>query len=177
MSFLSRLFKSRIKHVTVSICGLDSAGKTTLVNYLMQGEFTDTQPTLGVNRKVIDLPKLNINILDLGGQEDFRGLWSDINERTDGIIYIVDSTDFVRHDEAKQIFFNIINTQIRDEIPILILLNKIDLANHMTISEFIDKFSLSGLNSTWKCYETSALTGQGVYQSFKWLIEKLGDDA
>ncbi|MFW9923576.1 MAG: ADP-ribosylation factor-like protein, partial [Candidatus Thorarchaeota archaeon] len=116
-------------------------------------------------------------IMDLGGQEDFRGLWSEVNERSDGIIYVVDSTDTFRHKEARNIFYNIINTQINDEIPILLLLNKIDLEDRISVKEFIEIFSLADLNLTWKCYETSAKNGEGIYQSFKWFIDKLGDEA
>ena len=177
MSFLVRLFKNRVKNVTITICGLDSAGKTTLINYLMKGEFTETEPTLGVNREILDLPKLHISVMDLGGQEDFRGIRSEVNERTDGLIYVIDSTDIFRLDETKDIFYNIINTQLHNEIPILLMLNKVDLQNHLPRAEFIDKFSLAELNLSWKCYETSAKTGFGIYPAFKWLVEKLGDEA
>ncbi|NHJ84415.1 MAG: GTP-binding protein [Asgard group archaeon] len=177
MSFLARLFKNRVKNVTITICGLDAAGKTTLINYLMTGEFTNTEPTLGVNREILDLPKLHISIMDLGGQEDFRGIWSEVNERTDGLIYVVDSTDFIRQNETKSVFYNIINTQVHNEIPILLLLNKIDVDNRISRADFISEFSLADLNLSWKCYETSAKTGEGIYSAFKWLVDALGDGA
>ncbi|MHA1639043.1 MAG: ADP-ribosylation factor-like protein, partial [Candidatus Heimdallarchaeota archaeon] len=72
MSFLKRLFRQRTKRVTITICGLDNAGKTTIVRYLVAGEYKSTVPTMGVNREVIDLPNLQMDIFDLGGQLDFR---------------------------------------------------------------------------------------------------------
>lgn len=177
MSFLRKLFRNRVKKVTITICGLDKAGKTTLLNYILTGGYTETSPTLGVNREVLDLPKLQIGILDLGGQEDFRGLWSEINERSDGVIYVIDSSDYMRHDETKDIFYNIINTQINSEIPVLILLNKVDLENRLSRADFISSFSLGNFDFSWKCYETSAKTGQGIYAAFRWFFNSLGGDA
>ncbi|MFW9923330.1 MAG: ADP-ribosylation factor family protein [Candidatus Thorarchaeota archaeon] len=172
MSFLLKLFKPRTKQVIITICGLDKAGKTTIVKYLVAGEYKGTIPTLGVNREVIDLPKLQMDIFDLGGQEDFRGLWADINEKSDGLIYVVDSSDFVRLEETKQIFHNIIRTQISTIIPVMILLNKSDIVNRISRPDFMKQFGLFELmNIKWSCFETSALTGEGLYEAFKWFID------
>jgi len=172
MSFLVRLFKARVKNVILTICGLDKAGKTTIVRYLDSGEFKSTIPTMGVNREIIDLPKLRLDIFDLGGQEDFRGLWPDINEKSDALIYVVDGSDYFRLDESRLIFKNIIETQIDRDIPVLILINKCDLDKHINRPEFIEKFDLSSFERlNWACFLTSAITGEGICNAFKWLID------
>ncbi|HUT80740.1 MAG TPA: Arf family protein [Candidatus Bathyarchaeia archaeon] len=177
MSFFAKLFKPRTKHVNITICGLDKAGKTTIVRYLIAGEHKETIPTMGVNREVIDLPKLKMDIYDLGGQEDFRGMWGDINEKSDGLIYVIDSSDVMRLDESKQIFHKIINTQIDQMIPVMILLNKADLAEKISRADFVNQFELSQLsNIKWACFETSAITGAGIYQAFKWFIDTFQED-
>ncbi|NHJ84503.1 MAG: GTP-binding protein [Asgard group archaeon] len=175
MSFLKTLFKSRTKHVNMTICGLDKAGKTTILNYLVKGEYYETLPTMGVNRDTIDFPKLRINVFDLGGQEDFRGLWNQINEKSDSLVFVVDSTDSFRLHESKEIFYNIINTQINEGIPVLILLNKVDLENRISRSDFLNEFELlqNELPFSWACYETSAKTGLGIFDSFSWFIQTL----
>ncbi len=175
MSFLQKLFRSRTKQVNMTICGLDKAGKTTLLNYLVKGTFIETIPTMGVNRETINFPKLRLNIFDLGGQEDFRGLWNQINEKSDALVFVVDSTDIVRLKEAKEIFYNILNTQINEETPVLILLNKIDLPNSLSRKEFIEEFGLMNIDLpiTWACFPVSAKTGEGVYDSFSWFIKIL----
>jgi small GTP-binding protein len=173
VSFLRRLFRQKTKRVVITICGLDKAGKTTIVRYLVAGEYKSTTPTMGVNREVIDLPNLQMDIFDLGGQEDFRGLWPEINEKSDGLVYVVDSTDYLRLFESKEIFHNIVNGQINTLIPVLILLNKCDLENPLSRPEFIDRFELMDLdNMKWACYVTSAITGEGVYEAFKWFIDE-----
>ncbi|MBD3191238.1 MAG: GTP-binding protein [Candidatus Heimdallarchaeota archaeon] len=158
----------------MTICGLDNAGKTTIVNYLMTGEFTETEPTMGANRETLDLPKLQLGIIDLGGQEDFRGMWSEVNEKTNSFVYVVDSTDQQRLDETKEIFHNIVNTQLNENVPTLILLHKVDLENRITRADFVEHFELASLKFKWRCFETSAKTGYGIYPSFKWLVNELG---
>jgi small GTP-binding protein len=172
MSWFRKLFKSRTKQVNITICGLDKAGKTTIVRYLVSGEHKETVPTMGVNREVIDLPKLQMDVFDLGGQEDFRGMWPEVNEKSDGLIYVIDSADKFRLMQNKEVFYNIINTQIDQLIPVMMLLNKQDLADKIERSEFISTFELGKLeNINWTVFETSALTGQGLYEAFKWFID------
>ncbi|NHJ33587.1 MAG: GTP-binding protein [Asgard group archaeon] len=177
MAFFLRLFRKK-KQANMTICGLDKAGKTSVINYLMYGENRATIPTMGVNVNTVNLPKLDINIYDLGGQEGFRPLWADINERSQAIVYIVDSTDFDRFQLTKDIFHNILKTQIDEKIPVLVLLNKIDLPNRMSRADFIYHFGLLELpNISWSCYETSAITGEGLVEAFTSFIHNLEDEA
>ncbi|MBK5114448.1 MAG: GTP-binding protein [Candidatus Heimdallarchaeota archaeon] len=178
MAFFLRLFRKK-KQANMTICGLDKAGKTSVINYLMYGENRATIPTMGVNVNTVNLPKLDINIYDLGGQEGFRPLWADINERSQAIVYIVDSTDYDRFALlTRSIFHDIINAQIEEDIPVLVLLNKIDLPNRMSRADFIYHFGLLELTKiTWSCFETSAMTGEGLVEAFTNFIHKLEDEA
>lgn len=178
MSILQRLFRYRVKNVNLTICGLDKAGKTTIINYLIHGEFRDTIPTMGMNREKISLPKLDIDVFDLGGQTGFRPIWSDYNEQSDGLIYVVDSSDHKRLAQTREIFYDIINSQINQNIPVLILLNKCDLPTKMPIANFIREFQLNDPNLLikWAVFETSAKTGEGILDSMGWIIDKFGGD-
>lgn len=174
MSFLQRLF-SRSKNINMTICGLDKAGKTTILNFLVHGEFRETIPTMGINRETINFPKLAINVFDLGGQEDFRGLWNEINEKSDALVFIIDGTDIVRLLEAKEVFNNVVRRQITEDTPVLILLNKVDLPDCISRAAFIKEFGLLDvkLPFTWACFPTSAKTGEGIYESFSWFFNML----
>ncbi len=178
MSILKRLFKFRTKHANITVCGLDKAGKTTLINYLIYGEFKETLPTSGLNRENINLPKLTLEIYDLGGQVAFRDMWQDYNEQSDALIFVVDSTDEQRLEDAREIFYKIINTQINDRIPVLILLHKADVKERLLIKDFIPKFHLNDPQAKfeWAVFETSAITGEGLIEAFRWLVEFLGGD-
>ncbi|MFW9924099.1 MAG: ADP-ribosylation factor-like protein [Candidatus Thorarchaeota archaeon] len=171
---LARLFKKRVREVDITFCGLASVGKTTIVKYLETGEFVETQPTMGVNRgETIRLDKLQINLYDLGGQEDFRQLWAEINEKSNGVVFVVDKTDMMNFEESKRVFHNIIETQIHQDIVILVLLHKSDLPGGMSRAQFIQDFGLLNLTYKWACYETSAKTGENLFESFVWFFESL----
>ena len=178
MSIFQRLFRNRTKQANLTICGLDKAGKTTLINYLIHGEFTETIPTSGLNREVIELPKLSLEIYDLGGQTEFRDMWADYNEQSDALIFVVDSTDDLRFEETKNIFNKIVSSQINTRIPVLILLHKCDLANRLILKDFIPQFGLNNPDTKfkWAVFETSAITGEGIVDSFHWLVDFLGGE-
>lgn len=174
MSFLLNLFLNRTKNVVVTFCGLDKAGKTTMVDYLKTGRFNqNTHTTMGMNKEIIEIPGITFNVMDLGGQEDFRCIWHEVNERTDVLIYVVDSSDFTRFAETKEIFHRIVENQIKDDVVVITLLNKADIIPRINGgSEFITRFGLSKLHHTWAIFETSSLTGQGIYEVFTWLSNR-----
>jgi len=66
MSLLQRLFKKK-KQANITICGLEKAGKNSVLNYLIYGESKTTIPTIGINLDTNNLPKLDLVIHDLGG--------------------------------------------------------------------------------------------------------------
>jgi len=177
LSFLRNLFKRKLREVDITICGLANAGKTTIVKYLETGRFVETQPTMGINRgETIQLEKLEFNIFDLGGQDDFRVLWPEVNEKSDGVVFVVDKSDFIKFEEAKETFQNIIEAQIQKEVVVLILLHKSDLENGMERSRFIKDFGLLELPYKWACYETSAKTGENIFEAFKWFFDQLKEE-
>lgn len=173
MSFIMKLFK-KTKSSNITIAGLDNAGKTAFVNYLLTGTFERTAPTAGVNREVINLPKLQLNVYDLGGQEKFRAMWPQVNEKSNGLIYVIDSTDHERFEETMEILYEILKIQINDLVPVLVLLHKYDLPNRIELNEFLARTNLSQHNIKWSCFETSAKTGEGIISAMSWFISEIG---
>jgi len=88
-------------------------------------------------------------------------------------VFVVDRTDYMNFDEAKKTFHDVINSQIHKDIVVLILLHKSDLPNGMERTEFIKDFDLLNIPHKWACYETSAKTGENVFESFQWFFEQL----
>lgn len=177
MSFLKNLFKKRTTEVDITFCGLAKAGKTTIVKYLETGQFVDTQPTLGINRgETIQIGKLEINIYDLGGQEDFQVLWPEVNEKSNGLVFVIDKHDYFNLPKAKEAFNEIVNHQIHEDVVVLILLHKKDITGGMERSEFIQDFGLVNLDYKWACFETSAKTGENIFEAFRWFFEQLKED-
>lgn len=64
---------------------------------------------------------------DVGGQEKLRPLWKSYTRCTDGIIFVVDSCDAERLEEAKMELTRTARSPDNAGVPILILANKQDL--------------------------------------------------
>eukprot|EP00434_Breviolum_minutum_P004567 symbB.v1.2.004030.t1/scaffold227.1/size261201/16 len=86
----------------ILVLGLDNAGKTTILKTLTSEDITHTMPTQGFNIKSIVQDGFKLNVWDIGGQEAIRPYWSNYFEGTDGLVYVVDSSDTRRLQESSQ---------------------------------------------------------------------------
>lgn len=87
---------------------------------------------------------------------------------------MVDSNDRDRIGEARDELMRMLNEdELRDAV-LLIFANKQDLPNAMSVTELIDKMSLSSLtNRKWHVEATCATTGEGLYEGLGWLSDTL----
>ena len=82
---------------------------------------------------------------DVGGQDKIRPLWRHYYTGTQGLIFVVDSADRDRIDEARQELHRIINDREMRDAIILVFANKQDLPDCeylslcVCITLFIDK--------------------------------------
>ena len=86
----------------ILMLGLDAAGKTTILYKLKLNENKNTIPTIGFNVENIKYKKLDLTIWDVGGQEKIRQLWRHYYNNVDVLIFVIDSNDIGRIDEAKK---------------------------------------------------------------------------
>lgn len=80
--------KRKLKIVMI---GLEQSGKTSLLYYLKNGQFTPTQPTVGLNVETIPYQNKLYLLFDVGGK--VRSLWSHYYDSLDAIIFVVDASD------------------------------------------------------------------------------------
>lgn len=64
---------------------------------------------------------------DVGGQDKIRPLWRHYYTGTQGLIFVVDSTDRDRIDEARLELHKIVNDREMRDVIILVFANKQDL--------------------------------------------------
>ncbi len=174
MGFLARLFGKVDRKVTIAMCGLDNAGKTSILNFLKKGDFNETIATMGVNYEVLQLEKLKLSVMDLGGQEVFRQFWPAYIQKADILIYVVDSSDIVRLPTAKELFMKVVRSLPNENIPILILATKQDLPQVSSLAYIIHLFQLTSMfERTVHIQRTSARTGLGIYEAFQWIHDQV----
>ncbi|KAM6126482.1 ADP-ribosylation factor 4 [Phoenicopterus ruber ruber] len=154
--------------------GLDAAGKTTILYKLKLGEIVTTIPTIGFNVETVEYKNICFTVWDVGGQDKIRPLWRHYFQNTQGLIFVVDSNDRERIQEAAEELQKMLQEdELRDAV-LLLFANKQDLPNAMAISEMTDKLGLQSLrNRTWYVQATCATQGTGLYEGLDWLSNEL----
>jgi len=162
------------RKVRIVMIGLDSAGKTTVLYKLKTGEAITTIPTIGFNVEVVKYKNVDFTVWDVGGQDKIRSLWHHYFQNAKGIIFVVDSSDHARIDEAALELQKVVREEDLQESVLLVLANKQDVPKAMTVSEVSDKLGLHSLHATrWHIQATCATTGAGIYEGLDWLVTVL----
>ena len=60
-----------------------------------------------------------MNIWDVGGQKTIRSYWRNYFEQTDGLVWVVDSSDVRRLDDSRMELENLLKEEVLDPITIL----------------------------------------------------------
>merc|ERR1712216_663065 len=115
--------------------GLDAAGKTTVLYNLKLGEVVTTMPTIGFNVETVEYKSVSFTVWDIGGQDKIRKLWRYYYHGTDGAIFIIDSSDRDRIEDAREELFKMLDDHEMQNVALLIFSNKQDLPGAMDASE------------------------------------------
>ena len=173
MGFIfSKIFSALFgkKEVRLLILGLDNAGKTTVLYQMQFGESKVTVPTLGFNVETVKYQNLTFQMWDLGGQSELRPYWRCYFQKTNAIVFVIDSTDKDRLDTVKNELFLLIQEEELQGVPIAILANKQDLEGALSDIQISEIVGLSEIkNNQWAIFKTVAKTGVGLENAFKWL--------
>ena len=180
MGFLiSKYFFCFKKHVRIIMIGLNGAGKTSILYQLKLSDLVETIPTIGFNVEEIRYKSLNISIWDMGGnniiyENEVRKLWRHYYLEADGIIFVVDSTDKERFEQAKKALSLLIFDEELKGVPLLVYANKQDLNEAVYPNELFEYLNLKNIkNNKWLLQGTSALNGNGIKEGFDWLGKEL----
>nr|XP_054767740.1 ADP-ribosylation factor 2 [Lytechinus pictus] len=163
------------KEMRILMVGLDAAGKTTILYKLKLGEIVTTIPTIGFNVETVEYKNISFTVWDVGGQDKIRPLWRHYFQNTQGLIFVVDSNDRERIEEAHQELTRMLNEDDLRDAVVLIFANKQDLPNAMQVAEVTDKLNLNRLrnNRSWYVQATCATSGDGLYEGLDWLSNQL----
>ena len=76
---------------------------------------------------------------DIGGQKAIRPYWKNYFENTDGLVYVVDSSDEVRLKECSEELQNLLSEDNLKSVPLLVFANKQDLQFALEAEEVTSK--------------------------------------
>merc|ERR1711861_87780 len=162
------------KDVRILMVGLDAAGKTTILYKLKLGEIVTTIPTIGFNVETVEYKNISFTVWDVGGQDKIRPLWRHYYQNTQGLIFVVDSNDRDRVEDAREELTKMLNEEEMRDAVLLVFANKQDLPNAMTAAEITEKLGLHSMrNRQWFIQSACATTGDGLYEGLDWLSRTL----
>jgi ADP-ribosylation factor protein 1 len=101
-------------------------------------------------------------------------LWRHYFQNTQGLIFVVDSNDRERINEAAEELGKMLNEDELRDAALLVFANKQDLPNAMSVAEITDKLGLHSLRSRkWYIQSACAVSGDGLYEGLDWLSNVL----
>lgn len=167
-----RKVKKKEKEMRILMVGLDNAGKTTIVMRINGEDTSSISPTLGFNIKTIEYKSYRLNIWDVGGQKTIRSYWRNYFEQTDGLVWVVDSSDLRRLDDCKQELHNLLKEERLSGSSLLILANKQDIRGALRPADIAKVLNLEAMDNSrhWQIVGCSAYTGEGLLAGFDWLV-------
>ena len=168
------------RRARVLLLGLDSAGKTTVLNCVKGSEApAETEPTVGftVERMKFKKPrKMEVAVWDVSGQDKARPFWRHYYRGTSGILFVVDSNDTQRIPNARAELFAILEEVELEEAVIAVLANKRDLPEAEDMESLRARLGIEevrGAGREIEVFETVARDGTGVTDAFDWLAERI----
>ena len=165
------------KNVRVVIVGLNNSGKSTVLGFLSGTlETAEVLPTVAVTESEFVRHGIRFNAVDTSGQSRYRELWEKYYDQTEGIIFVVDSTDEIRLcvalDELRMLLDH--PDIKRTQAPLLVFANKMDLDGAITPQECLRDLNLQGISDrAWHISACNAKTGEGVEEGIEWIASKL----
>ncbi|XP_042328515.1 ADP-ribosylation factor 6-like [Sceloporus undulatus] len=157
----------------ILLLGLDAAGKTTLLYKLKMNETVTTIPTVGFNvEKIQPVNNVTFTMWDVGGQDRIRVLWKHYYTNTDGLVFMVDSVDCERFEEARLELEALVNARDMEGVPVVLLANKQDLPGAWPPMEVAEKMGLRKMpGKWWHVQGCCAVSGEGIPEAMEKLSE------
>lgn len=163
--------------VQIAMLGLDLSGKTTCLYRLKFNQYTQTKPTIGFNVEKVTVDSGSargslFTIWDYSGQDKTRPLWKSYIRKADGIIYVVDSTDKERFEEAKIELVKLLRSSDNPGLPVVVLANKQDMPDSLGCSDVEKVLGLHELppNQLWHVEPTCGVTGEGLEEAVEKMV-------
>ncbi|XP_036611694.1 LOW QUALITY PROTEIN: ADP-ribosylation factor-like protein 13B [Trichosurus vulpecula] len=175
-----------IRKVTLLMVGLDQAGKSTAAKGIQGEAPEDVVPTVGFSRIDVRQGRFEITIFDLGGGQKIRAIWKNYYAESHGVIFVVDSSDEKRMEEAREAVADVLSHPRISGKPVLVLANKQEKEGALAEGVLIDRLCLEKLVNRQKCAcqlkGCSAVLGSrkkmetSIKKGLDWLLDIIGGD-
>ncbi|KAE8730403.1 ADP-ribosylation factor-like protein 8B [Hibiscus syriacus] len=158
----------------LSLVGLQNAGKTSLVNVIATGGYSeDIIPTVGFNTRKVTKGNVTIKLWDLGGQPRFRSMWERYCQAVSVIVnYVVDAADNDNLSVSRRELHDLLSRPSLSGIPLLVLGNKIDKSEALSKENLTEKMGLKSITDREVCcFMISCKNSSNINMVIDWLVK------
>ena len=173
---LRSFFSPRTDRASVKLLllGLDYAGKTTLLYRLKLGGVIAGPSPVSFSVEEIEHRDFNLTVWDVNGRDAFRPEWKHFFPNTDGIVFVVDSSDRERVALARDEIHRLASEDELHRTAMLVFANKQDAPDVMNAEELTDRLQLQSLKDrNWHIQGVCLFTGEGLAEGLDWLTSAL----
>lgn len=158
----------------VFIFGLDNAGKTTLTQFIKDDtEIQKTSPTLSFGIDNLIIKDIDFVFWDAPGQQNLRSRWGRGLLDAKILVFILDTSDTERFEEAKEELNKILDNIDARGIALIFCFHKMDLQeskDNYTKARDLFKLQRVGEREVYR-YQTSVHEENGVKEVKDKLVE------
>jgi len=124
--------------------------------------------------KFFEYKNLSFTLYDVGGQDKIRVLWRKYYKAIDGIIFVIDSSDVDRIEDAGEELKKLMADEDLKDCFILVLANKQDLDGALPPNEITGILRMRDIKErSWLVQGTSVNTGKGLKEALEWMASVL----
>ncbi|XP_057568605.1 ADP-ribosylation factor-like protein 13A [Hippopotamus amphibius kiboko] len=173
------------RYATVAIVGLDSSGKTLLAEAFQRFLPSRTDSSVKPEMTTLLLDNYDVSIYDLNGDRKSQGIWPNYYARAHGLVFVLDSSNLRRIQEARVILTRLLSDRRVSGKPILLLANKQDKKDALLPCDIVKYLLLEKLMSKSKSMcrvePCSAIKNlqrgnqQPIIEGLRWLLSAIGD--
>ncbi|GMR40911.1 hypothetical protein PMAYCL1PPCAC_11106, partial [Pristionchus mayeri] len=149
---------SKLPTYKLVVIGGGAVGKSSLTIQFFQKQFIDYyDPTIEdqyIQHCEVDGQTVIMDVLDTAGQEEFGAMREQYMRSGKGFLLVYSVTDRKSFEEAGRLYRQVLRVKDKEEYPVLLVANKIDMVNQREVSQQEGKAMADDLRLAY--IETSA---------------------
>eukprot|EP00191_Tetraselmis_sp_GSL018_P010928 CAMPEP_0177598160 /NCGR_PEP_ID=MMETSP0419_2-20121207/12164_1 /TAXON_ID=582737 /ORGANISM="Tetraselmis sp., Strain GSL018" /LENGTH=165 /DNA_ID=CAMNT_0019090513 /DNA_START=543 /DNA_END=1037 /DNA_ORIENTATION=+ len=160
------------KKAHILIVGLDSSGKSTIIEQLKPAKLQSPEiaPTVGFNVEEFEKSGVNFTVFDMSGAGRYRNLWEKYYRDAEAVIFVVDSADKIRMCVVKDELDSMLSNVELRSVPLLIFANKMDIPTSLSAVDIGSVLRIEDIKDRpINILPSNALTGEGLEKGIDWL--------
>jgi small GTP-binding protein len=158
---------------TITVLGINNAGKTSILNIIRGAPETSVAPTTGFNKYDIEQGNLKLTFFDLGGGPKIRNTWSNYFARAHGVIFVLDASDPSSFEECRKVFEEAAGHALLSSKPLLILGNKNDVTGCVDVAGIRAALGLGAGSNSVRVQNCSTASKHSIEEGSAWLFQSI----